>query len=105
MLEKKLSFPDVPSSENQHRSSVYSIEPNIEIFKRASSVTGVPAVVLINAQNERSPLMEKLALVPCMGIFMAWMSGICFATASFIVELINRQEKGGVDACFVVMFK
>lgn len=97
----------VASSSNGKRSaSVYSIEPNFEIYKRASSVTGVPAVVLINAQRNRSPFMEKLASIPCMGIFMAWLSGMCFATASFIVEMMSEGEQGEhIDASFVVFFK
>ena len=44
--------------------------------------------------HRTTDLVEKLRKIPCLGILMAFASGICFATASFTVELMqgNAQE-------------
>ena len=44
-------------------------------------------------------LVDKLASIPCMGLFLAWLSGICFATAGFTADLA-----GDTDAAFVTCF-
>ena len=45
----------------------------------------------------RSKIMKKLSVVPCIGLIMAFLSSVFFASASFTVELIP-----GIDAAFIV---
>lgn len=47
-------------------------------------------------------LIEKLRKIPCFGIAMAFASGICFATASFTVELMRGDSGYGIDASLIV---
>lgn len=46
--------------------------------------------------------VEKLRRIPCLGFAMAVASGVCFATASFTVELMRGDSGEGVDASIVV---
>lgn len=48
----------------------------------------------------RTRIMENLRVIPCIGLIMALLSGIFFATASFTVELAP-----GVDSAFIVAFR
>lgn len=48
----------------------------------------------------RTVVMDRLRVIPCIGIIMALLSSIFFATASFTVELTP-----GVDAAFIVSFR
>ena len=50
-----------------------------------------------NTGDIRSIIMKKLSVVPCIGLIMAFLSGIFFAAASFTVELIPE-----VDVAFIV---
>lgn len=49
-----------------------------------------------------SASIQRLRKIPCFGIAMAFASGICFATASFTVELMQGDSGHGVDASLVV---
>jgi hypothetical protein len=45
----------------------------------------------------RNVVMDRLRMIPCMGLLMALLSGFFFATAGFTVDLMDH-----VDAAFVV---
>lgn len=49
-----------------------------------------------------SIVVEKLRHIPCLGFAMAFASGLCFATASFTVELMQGDAGTGIDASIVV---
>ena len=55
-----------------------------------------------------SRVTEWARSVPGLGLLLALISGICFATASFAVELMHGTEaKGqaiGVDGTIVIIF-
>ena len=47
--------------------------------------------------------------VPGLGILLALLSGVCFATSGFTIEIMRGTEpKGqemGVDGCIVIFFR
>ena len=49
------------------------------------------------ANECESDFLRKLRLIPCLGIFLGWFSAVCYATATFTVELMED-----VDPTFVV---
>ena len=49
-------------------------------------------------EDIRNVVMNRLRVIPCMGLMMALFSGFCFATATFTVDLMDH-----VDSAFVVM--
>ena len=53
-------------------------------------------------QDLPAAFIEKLRKIPCLGIAMAFASGVCFATASFTVELMQGDSGLGIDASLVV---
>lgn len=52
--------------------------------------------------DRTSAFVEKLRHVPCLGFAMAIASGLCFATASITVELMQGDDGNGIDASIVV---
>ena len=59
----------------------------------------------VQQHDWRLRLMNRLRRIPCLGLFMAFCSGICFATAGFTVELMQGEGKEGgrgVDASLIV---
>lgn len=61
------------------------------------AVMDVEQIKMVEENDIRTVMMNKLRLIPCIGCIMALLSGISFATASFTVELCE-----GVDAAFIV---
>ena len=56
----------------------------------------------------KSECMETMRKVPGLGILLALISGICFATAGFTVELmegVGDDGGWGVDACVIVVIR
>lgn len=55
----------------------------------------------------KSRCMEKMRLVPGLGLVLALLSGICFATAGFTVELMEGtgDEGHGVDASIIIVYR
>ena len=54
----------------------------------------------IEKDDRRTILMNKLRVIPGMGLLMAFLSGIVFASAGFTVELMDE-----VDPAFIVSFR
>lgn len=75
-----------------------TIEPvKVEVM-RSLSLTGDVKIPQLS-EDEEGQLIARLRLIPGIGILMAFISGICFATAGFTVEMIR------VDSLLVVVFR
>jgi hypothetical protein len=67
------------------------------------------AVVRFEKEDDdfKTRCMERMRAIPGLGILMALMSGICFATAGFTVELMQGHgedgSRGTVDASIIVV--
>src|SRR5688572_26838609 len=57
------------------------------------------------AHTTHPTLTDRLRKIPGAGLLMALLSGICFATAGFMVEMMRHVDPtgAGVDAAFVVV--